>query len=59
MESIIKRVLNNNWASLKTDIEKMASDRIQSRVNDKKIEVLAKLNDVNSDKMKEIINVSK
>jgi hypothetical protein len=59
MNSVIKRVLNNDWASLQKDIEKMAADRVTARVEEKKIEVLSRLNNVSPDKMKEIISVSK
>jgi hypothetical protein len=58
MNSVIKRVLNNDWASLQKDIEKMAADRVTARVEEKKIEVLSRLNNVSPDKMKEIISVS-
>lgn len=59
MKSIVKRVLSGDWASLQTDVEQMAADRVNARVEDKKVNVLAKLNNVSEDKMKEIVSVSK
>jgi hypothetical protein len=50
MQSIIKRVLDGNWSSIQADIEKMTSDKVLSRIQDKKIEILAKMNNISSDK---------
>ena len=55
MKSIIKRVLDGEWASLQQDIEKMAADKVKSKVDEKKFDVLAKLNGVNVDKQKEVM----
>lgn len=53
MKSIIKRVLEGDWASLQSDIEKMAADKVKSRVDDKKYEVLARINDTDVNKQRE------
>ena len=58
MNNVIKRVLNSDWATLQQDIEKLAADKVQERINDKKIEVLARMNDISIDKQKEFIAVS-
>jgi len=58
MKSIIKRVLDGDWASLQQDIEKMAADKVKSKVDEKKFDVLAKLNGVNVEKQKEMMAVS-
>jgi hypothetical protein len=58
MKSIVKRVLDSDWVSLQKDIEKMAVDKVKTRVEDKKVSVLSKLNGVSEDKMKEIISIS-
>lgn len=53
MKSIIKRVLDGEWASLQTDIEKMSADKVKAKVDEKKFEVLAKLNGIDVQKQKE------
>jgi len=59
MDSIIKRVLKDEWPSIQNDIEKMAADKVKARIEDKKLDVLANLNGVDVDKMREIATVSK
>lgn len=59
MESVIKRVLNGDWASLQSDIEKMSADKVKAKVEEKKFEVLAKLNGISVDKQKELVSVSR
>lgn len=59
MKSIIKRVLDGDWVSLQSDIEKMAADKVKAKVDDRKIEVLAKLNGIGVDKQKEMMAISK
>ena len=59
MDSIIKRVLKDEWSSIQNDIEKMAADKVKARIEDKKLDVLATLNGVDADKMREIATVSK
>ena len=49
MESIISRVLADKWDSIQNDIEKMAADKVKSRINDKKNDVLAQLNGIARD----------
>lgn len=59
MKSVIKRVLDGDWASLQADIEKMAATKVKTKVDEKKLDVLAKINGVNVDKQKEVMSVSK
>jgi hypothetical protein len=46
MESIIQRVLKDEWDSIQTDVEKLAAQKVKSRIEDKKLDVLANLNNV-------------
>jgi len=55
MKSVIKRVLDGDWASLQQDIEKMAADKVKAKVDEKKFDVLARLNCVNLDRQKEMM----
>ena len=57
MDSIVKRVLGDEWSSIQSDIEKMAADKVKNLLDIKKVEVLAKMNDIGIDKMKEILAV--
>jgi hypothetical protein len=59
MKSIIKRVLNNEWSSLQTDVEKEVADKIKAKIDTAKVNVLAKLNGIDPTKQTEILNVSK
>jgi len=59
MKSIIKRVLNNEWSSLQTDVEKEVADKIKTKIDTAKVNVLAKLNGIDPAKQTEILNVSK
>jgi hypothetical protein len=54
MDSIIKRVLKDEWDSVQEDIEKMAAAKVMDKINDKKIEILADLNGTTVDKIKEL-----
>lgn len=58
MKSVIKRVLDGDWASLQADVEKMSADKVKVKVDEKKFEVLAKLNGINVEKQKEAMAVS-
>ena len=58
MKSVIKRVLDGDWASLQQDIEKMAADKVKAKVDEKKFDVLARLNGVNIEKQKEMMAVA-
>jgi hypothetical protein len=44
MESIIKRVLKDQWDSIQSDVEKMAADKVKAKIEDQKNFVLANLN---------------
>ena len=57
MESIIKRVLKDVWPSVQADVEKLAADKVKARIEDKKTDVLANINGVDVDKMKEITSI--
>ena len=58
MKSVIKRVMDGDWTSLQNDLEKMAADKVKAKVDEKKFEVLAKLNNVNVAKQKEMMAIS-
>ena len=58
MKSVIKRVLDNDWAGLQQDVEKMAADKVKAKVDEKKFDVLARLNGVNIEKQKEMMALS-
>ena len=58
MKSVIKRVLDNDWAGLQQDVEKMAADKVKAKVDEKKFDVLARLNGVNIEKQKEMMAVA-
>jgi len=57
--SIVKKVLDGNWVELQSEFEKQIADKIWSKVQDKKIDVLAKINGVTREKMEEVMSVSK
>jgi len=59
MDSIIKRVLKDEWPSVQEDIEKLAAEKVKARIEDKKLDVLAQLNGVDLDKMREIATINK
>lgn len=59
MKSVIKRVLGGEWASLQADIEKMSANKVKAKVDEKKFEVLARLNGIDVNKQKEIVSTSK
>jgi hypothetical protein len=58
MKSVIKRVLDGDWTSLQADIEKMSADKVKAKVDEKKFEVLAKLNGIDVAKQREVIALS-
>lgn len=58
MDSIIKTVLDGNWAELKSHFEGKATDKIMQKVAERKVAVLSKVNGVDEEKMREILNVS-
>ena len=59
MKSVIKRVLDGDWASLQSDIEQMSAGKVKAMVDEKKFEVLAKLNGLDIEKQKELVSLSK
>ena len=54
MDSIIARVLKDDWTSIQDDIEKLAAEKVKARIEDKKMDVLAQLNGTTVDKIKEV-----
>ena len=59
MDSIIKTVLDGNWTELKKHFEKRAAEKTMAKIQEKKAGILANINGVGADKMKEIMNISK
>lgn len=55
---VISNVLDGQWKNLQADIEKSVAQKIMNRVNDKKIDFLAKINGISADQMKETIAVT-
>ena len=55
MKSVIKRVLDGDWASLQQDIDKMAAEKVHDRVDNKKVEILANINGISVDKQFEVM----
>jgi len=58
MKSVIKRVLDGDWSSLQSDIERIAADKVKFKVDEKKFDVLAKLNGIDINKQREMMSVS-
>ena len=59
MDSIIKRVLKDEWPSIQKDVEQMAANKVKDRIEIAKHAVLANLNGIEVDKMKEILSTKK
>jgi len=55
--SIIQKVLDGDWANLRTDLDKLAANKVMARVEDKKIDVLANINGVSRAQMQEVMNL--
>jgi len=58
-KSIIKTVLDNDWAGLKKQVESKTALMIKSRIQEKKAGVLANLNGVTPEQMAEVLAISK
>jgi len=58
MESVVKAVMQGDWAGLKKHFEGVVADKIMARVNAKKLGVYAQLNGIEEDKMKEILDAA-
>jgi len=58
-KSIIKTVLNNDWAGLKKHVESKTATMIKSRIEEKKAGVLANLNGVTPEQMAEVLAIAK
>ena len=58
-KSIIKTVLDSDWAGLKKNIETKTATKIKSRIEEKKAGVLANLNGVTPEQMAEVLAIAK
>ena len=58
MDSLLKVVLDNDYATLKAYAEEKVTEGINKRIADKKVDVLAALNGITKDKMLEVMAVS-
>ena len=58
-KSIIKTVLDNDWAGLKKQVESKTAAMIKSRIEEKKAGVLANLNGVTPEQMAEVLAIAK
>lgn len=56
MDSLIKTILDGNFASLKEYCDKQIAQRIAGRINEKKIEILAKINGKTVAEMNDIVS---
>jgi hypothetical protein len=59
MESIIKTILDDNWVELKDYTEEKTSAIIKQKIDDKKVDVLAQINNIPKEKQEEILNLTK
>jgi len=58
MKSVIKTVLDGDWADLKQHIENKAATIIKSKIDDKKVDVLANLNGITREQMDEVMTIT-
>jgi len=58
MDSLLKTVLDNDYATLKNYVEGKVSEGINARISNKKVDVLAALNGISRDKMEEVMAIS-
>ena len=58
MESVVKAVMQNDWAGLKKHFEGVVADKIMAKVNTLKSGVLAQVNGVDEEKMTEILSTT-
>jgi hypothetical protein len=55
MASVINMVLDKDWTELKRYIEDKSAQHIKARIDDKKVDVLAKINKVDRSDMEKIL----
>jgi hypothetical protein len=55
MESVIGTILGGKWNELQASIEKSVASKILNKISDKKTDILATINGVSKDQMKETI----
>jgi predicted thioesterase len=55
MASIINMILDKDWTTLKTYVEDKSAQHIKARIDDKKVDVLAKINKVDRSEMEKIL----
>ena len=58
MDSILKTVLDNDYATLKGFVEEKVQEGINAKIADKKVEILAALNGLSKEKMQEVMAVA-
>ena len=58
MDSILKTVLDNDYATLKGYVEQKVQEGINAKIASKKVDILAALNGISRDKMEEVMSVS-
>lgn len=58
MKSLMKTILDGDWADLKTDIETKTATMIKTKVDEKKTDILSKLNGVSKEQMEEVLAVT-
>tara|TARA_Y100000310_G_C20704329_1_gene833653 strand:- start:19712 stop:19984 length:273 start_codon:yes stop_codon:yes gene_type:complete len=58
MMSIIKTVLDGDWASLKKTIEQKSATIIKDKIQEKKLGVLAKINGITTEQMSEVVAIN-
>ncbi len=56
--SIIKTVLDGDWASLKKTIEQKSATIIKDKIQEKKLGVLAKINGITTEQMSEVVAIN-
>ena len=55
--SFIKKILNNDWNSLNEDVSGIIAEKLQKRIQNKTVEVLAKINGVSLQEQATIMGV--
>lgn len=55
--SIIKTILDGNWGVLKKNIESRTANIIKTRIQEKKVDILSKLNGVDIKQMAEMMSI--
>jgi hypothetical protein len=56
--NVIKSVLDNDAAGLKEMLEKKISEKLENRINDKQVEILAKMNKTTVENQRSIMDNS-